>query len=165
MGLDDPARCRRLAITRVRHTSGLDQEQVNFLLGHWAVLGSLGDNEQLSGSQSDVPIAQLNGQLPLQHQKEIIALVVLVPGEFPFHLHHHQVVPVEGSHRSWLPVFVERGQFLGKVHSCHGSLASAPKHRFFKDSLPNPPNMDKSLLGPKKSAMNAPLWMTSWSRN
>jgi hypothetical protein len=75
---------------------------MRFLLGDWAML--------------DAP----DGEPALQHEEEVVGLVVLVPDELTFDLHDHEVVAVESPDGARLPMPGEAGELLGEVDRLHG---------------------------------------------
>jgi len=44
---------------------------------------------------------------------------MLVPGKLAFYFDHHQVVAIELSHRSGLPVLAEHGELLRQIDCLH----------------------------------------------
>jgi hypothetical protein len=92
---------------------------VSFFFRDWAMLDALRNNEQLTGTESDIALSHLYGDAPFENEKEIVSLVVLVPDERPFNFDDHQVVPVELANRSWLEVLGKQRQLLGQVDAVH----------------------------------------------
>ena len=117
--LNHPAGRCRLRITGVGRPGGFDQQQVHFFFSYRAVLHPLGHDEQLSRLQMNVPIPQLNDEVPLQHQEEIIRFVVLVPCKLALQLDHHEVMTVELAHRSGLPVLGKRRELVCEIDALH----------------------------------------------
>jgi hypothetical protein len=101
-GVDRPAR--------------LDQQYVCVLVGLGAVLHASRHNEQLSLTQLDVAVAQLDRQAPSKHEEEVVRVVVLVPDEFALHPHHHQLVVVQVAHDARAVGLVEQADLLREVH-------------------------------------------------
>ena len=66
-----------------------------------------------------VAIPQLDGDMPGENQKEIVGIVVLMPNEFTFDFHHHQVMAVEAADDARLPIFIERRKFLREIDWVH----------------------------------------------
>src|SRR5262249_39036165 len=60
-----------------------------------------------------------------QHQEEIIGVVVLVPHELSLELDHPQVVPVELTDRSRLPILGKHGELFREIDALHGSHLNA----------------------------------------
>ena len=82
LGLDDDSCCGRGCVARVWRALRLDEQYVGFFLCARAVLDALWDDVHLSRTQFDTAIAQLDGQLTLQHEEEVVRVVVLVPVEW-----------------------------------------------------------------------------------
>src|SRR5581483_3084120 len=70
-------------IAGVRRTGRLDQEDVHFAPRHGAVLDALWHDKDFAGIERDGAVAQLDVELALQHEKEIVGVVMLVPVERP----------------------------------------------------------------------------------
>ena len=68
---------------------------MNFLARDRAMLDAFRHHEQFARPERHGAVAQLDVELALQHQEEIVGLVVLVPDELALHLHDHHVVVVE----------------------------------------------------------------------
>jgi hypothetical protein len=88
---------------------------VHLVLRDGPVLDPLRNDEQVAGAQRDAAVAQLDRELTLQHEEEIVRVVVLVPDELALNLRDHDVVAVELGHGARLPVLGERGELLGEV--------------------------------------------------
>ena len=104
MGLDHASRRSRFAIPSVGRARRFDQQNVCLFFCHWTVLDTLGDDKQLAWTKRHVVLAHSDGNLPLEHEKEVIGLVVRVPDELALDLDHHQVMSVKLTDRSGLPV-------------------------------------------------------------
>jgi len=98
---------------------------MGLLLGDGAMLDALRHDEHLAFAQFDVPIPQLDRQAALQHQEEVVGVVVLVPVEWALHLHDHQVVAVELAYGAGAVVLGEAGQLLGQVDRVHDWLLAS----------------------------------------
>src|SRR5688572_20099815 len=103
--LDGSPSSGRLGVASVWCTRSLNEHDVGLLLGHRTMLNASGHYEDFPRAERHVLLAHLNGHPALEHEKEIVGVVVLVPDEVAFHLDDQQVMPVELPHRSWLPVF------------------------------------------------------------
>src|SRR6185437_11125205 len=76
---------------------------------------------RLAGIEGDRAIAQLNVERALEHKKEIVRLVMLVPMEGPFELGHHDVVGVIGRNRVRRETVGECRELFGEIGWCvHG---------------------------------------------
>jgi hypothetical protein len=78
-----------------------------------------GTNEQLAWARVYIPVSELNGDVSLQHKKEVVRILVPVPNKLPFQLHYPKVVAVELPDCSRLPVFGECRELLGKIDALH----------------------------------------------
>jgi hypothetical protein len=100
---------------------------VDLLLGDRAVLDSLGHDEQLTRPEGDIAITQLDDQAALEHEKEVIGVVVLVPHELALRLDDHEDVAVELVYRPRLPVLREGRQLLCQIHHVHVGPLPGPR--------------------------------------
>jgi polyisoprenoid-binding protein YceI len=66
------------------------------------------NNEHLTRFQCDYLFAHLNVYATLEHQKEIVRVIVLMPNKFALNLDHHQIVAIELTNHAGLPVLRER---------------------------------------------------------
>ena len=60
-------------------------------------------------------MAHLDRDLTLKYEKEVISIFMFVPDELTFDLDHHQIMAVELTDGSWLPVLCEGGKLFCKV--------------------------------------------------
>jgi hypothetical protein len=74
----NPRRGRR-RIARVGRAGRLDQEDVHLAARDGAMLDALRHHEDFAGIERDGAIAQLDVERTLEHEKEIVGVVVLVP--------------------------------------------------------------------------------------
>src|SRR5579859_4235274 len=91
----------------------LDQQHPGLVLRARAMLDAARHHVQLALFELDVAVAKLDRQAALEHEKEVIGLVVLVPDELALHLHHDHLVVVQHRHDARHPVLVESGQLVG----------------------------------------------------
>jgi hypothetical protein len=101
---------------------------VSLLLGKGAVLDTLWDDVHLSRTERDVALSHLDGELPLDDEEEVIGVFVPMPDELAFDLCEHEVVTVELTDDTRLPVFRERSQLVRDIDWVHGkSLPLLPR--------------------------------------
>ena len=79
------------------------------------MLDSLWYHKQLSGTQYDIPAAHLNRHSPLEHEEEVIRVVMFVPNKRAFHFDDHEIVPIELTDGSWLPMLCKRRECFRQV--------------------------------------------------
>jgi hypothetical protein len=53
---------------------------VGLLLGHWPVLNSPRDDQELALFQPDVTISKFHAEAAFGHQEQLVFVVVVVPG-------------------------------------------------------------------------------------
>ena len=66
-----------------------------FLLCHRQVLHSTGNDDELTGADRKITIAQLDYQGSFDHQKKLILVLMLVPYEFTLHPGKLHMVVIE----------------------------------------------------------------------
>ncbi len=88
---------------------------MRFLARDRAMLDAVRHDEHLAGPERHGAVAQLDVERALQHEEEIVGVVVLVPDELALHLHDHHVVAVVGRHGARRPVFGEAAELLGEI--------------------------------------------------
>jgi len=78
---------------------------MSLVLGDRPVLNALGHHEYFARTKSNSSVSQLNRDMPNENQEEIVRIVMPVPNEFALDLHDHEVVTVEATDHSRLPIF------------------------------------------------------------
>jgi hypothetical protein len=76
-------------------------------------------DDALSGLQLDGIIPELHPELALPDHKELVFVVVMMPGELAAHLDDLDVLPVEGGDDLGALVLVEEGEFFIKGYAVH----------------------------------------------
>src|SRR5262245_14838377 len=80
---------------------------------------SLRNHAHLSRPETDVPVAHLNRHPAFQNEKEVVRVVMFVPHEFALQFGDHDVVPIELTNSSWLPMLRERREAFRQIDSLH----------------------------------------------
>src|SRR5262245_20725846 len=80
---------------------------------------SLRNHTHLSRPETDVPVAHLNRHPAFQDEKEVVRVVMFVPHEFALQFRDHDVVPIELTNSSWLPMLGERREAFRQINSLH----------------------------------------------
>lgn len=117
--LDYRARRGSRGIARVRRPCRFDEQHVRLLLRSRTVFHAAGYHEEFSFAEDDISFTHLDGEPALQHKKEIVRIVVLVPRERALDLDDHEIVAIELANRLRPIVFGERGQFLREIYALH----------------------------------------------
>lgn len=126
---------RAAGIPGVDYTRRLDEYGVHFARGDRTVLDATRYDEHLPWAEGDVAVSQLDGELPRNHQEQLVGLLMRVPHELTLELHELDFVIVEPRHNLRRPVLGDEGEFLNKVDGCvrHdtslGSLQLSPNER------------------------------------
>ena len=81
IALDLPPRRGGRGIARIRRTFRFDQQHMRFVFGVGRVLDAFRHDEHFALLQRHVAVAEADDDLALQHQEEIVSVVVLVPGK------------------------------------------------------------------------------------
>ena len=78
---------------------------MGLVLSDRSVLNALGHYKYFAWTKPNSPVSQLNSDMPNENQEKIVRIVMLVPNEFALDLHDHEVVTVEATDNSRLPIF------------------------------------------------------------
>ena len=71
------------------------------------MLHPLGYDEHLAWPERDISFTHLNRDSAFEYQEEVVRVFVRVPNELAFDFDDHEVVAIELTYRSGLPVLVE----------------------------------------------------------
>jgi hypothetical protein len=96
-------RCRRSA--SIRRSAGFNEKNMGLVLSDRPVLNALGHYKNFARTKPNSAVSQLNRDVPNENQEKIVRIVMFVPNEFPLDLHDHEVVTVEATDDSRLPIF------------------------------------------------------------
>jgi hypothetical protein len=108
-----------LRVPSIRGSRWFDKQHVCLFLGNWAVLHAPGHDEKLPWTKDNISFSHLNRKSTLQDEKEIISIVVLVPGEWAFDLDDHEIVAIELADGFGPIVLRKSGQFPRKIDALH----------------------------------------------
>ncbi len=103
-------------IARVQRRGGLEQQDVDLLVGDGPVLHAPGHDQELALLQADLSVTEVHAEPSLHDQEEFVLVVVLVPDELALELDQLDVLAVEFADDLRAPVVLEEGQLLGEVH-------------------------------------------------
>ena len=78
---------------------------MGLVLSDRSVLDALGHYKYFARTKPNSAVSQLNCDMPNENQEKIVRIVMLVPKEFALDLHDHEVVTVEATDNSRLPIF------------------------------------------------------------
>ena len=92
---------------------------MRLLLCNGTVLRTLRNNEQLTRLQGHAAISQTYREPPFEDEEEVIGVFMSVPHEFSLNFDYHEVVVIELTDGSRLPILNERRELLGEVDSIH----------------------------------------------
>jgi hypothetical protein len=90
---------------------------MNLLARDRSMLNTFGHDIEFARTERHRAIPQFDVQTAFQDEKEIVGVVVLVPGELSLHLHHHHVAVVEGRDRARRPEIPKSREFVGKRYA------------------------------------------------
>ncbi len=96
-------RCR--LVPSIRRSARFNEKNMGLVFSDRSVLYALGHYKYFAWTKPNSAVSQLNSDMPNENQKEIVGIVVLVPNEFALDLHDHEVVAVEATDNSRLPIF------------------------------------------------------------
>jgi hypothetical protein len=109
-------------VPNIPGVQGVDRFEANdprFLVRARPMLHASRHDDTLSGLQLDGMIPELHPELAFPDHKELVFVVVMVPGELAAHLDDLDVLPVEGGDDLRAPVLVEEGEFFIKGYAVH----------------------------------------------
>src|SRR6185369_3764670 len=108
----------------VEGRGGLEEEDVGLYLGRRPVLDAARHDEHLSLVEDDVAVAQLHPQAPLDHQEQLVLVIVVVPDEGALELDQLDGLAVQLGHQLGGVVLLEQRKLLGDVDFLHGESIS-----------------------------------------
>ena len=80
---------------------------MNFINGDGPVLNTSRNNQELTFLKLDTTIAKLHAEAPLDHQKQLILQVVVMPNKLTLKLDELDVLTIQLADNLGIPVFVE----------------------------------------------------------
>lgn len=92
---------------------------MRLLLCNRTVLHALRNNEQLARLQGHAAISKTNRKPSFEDKEEVIGVIMFVPHEFSLDSGHHEVMAIELTDRSRLPVLSKCRELLGEIDSIH----------------------------------------------
>src|SRR5713101_626122 len=109
-------------ITGVKSRLRLEKNQVHFFLGYGQVLDAAGNDDEFTCPYDFLPVAELHAQLPLNHKKELIFMVVMVPHELALEFYSLHVAVIQLGDDPGPPVIMEASEFLVQIDCSHRYL-------------------------------------------
>src|SRR5271157_3376582 len=89
---------------------------MDLLFGNWAMLDASGHDWKLAFLQPDIAVPELHPESPLDHQEQLVFVVMLMPNKLALEFHQLDVLPVQLANDPGAPVIVEEGELLTQVH-------------------------------------------------
>src|SRR5262245_37408575 len=85
-------------------------------------------DEHLTGLQRDVPVAQMDGHLPVEHDEDLVGFGVGMPDELPLDPHQLEVIVVHLGDDPRRPALTEAAELRGKIdRSVRHGLSCSPR--------------------------------------
>jgi hypothetical protein len=103
-------------IASVQGRFRFDQNDVDLVFRHWHVFDSTGNDNEFSGADSNIAVAQPYEQLTLRHEEQLVLIFVMMPNELAFELCQLDVGVVQLGGDLWSPVVAEQIEFLSDIH-------------------------------------------------
>ena len=100
----------------------LEQENVHLFFGNRPVLDATRNDQKLALLQPYVVIAEFHPKSALDHQEQLVLVIVMMPDERLGKLDQLDVLPVQLTDDPWLEIVIEQGQFLSNVDLFHNAL-------------------------------------------
>lgn len=102
----------------VEGAGGFEEEDTDFFFGDRAVFDATRYNEEFAGLQRDgvgkaVGIAMLHFEFSLDHEKEFVFKLVVMPDKFSREFDQFDVLAIEFSNDFWRPVCGELVELFG----------------------------------------------------
>jgi hypothetical protein len=93
----------------------LKEKHSDFLRCDRSMLDPAGNHQEVSLHQVDAAVTELHPEGAVEHQEELIFLLVVVPHELAPELHQLHGLPVELGDNLRTPVLVNRSQLFAKT--------------------------------------------------
>jgi hypothetical protein len=91
-------------ISGVEGRSGLEQENLNLLLGERAVLDAALDDNEFARFKPFAAVGEIHAETPFDHEKHFVFVVVMMPDEFALKLHQFDLLAIQLTGDFGLPV-------------------------------------------------------------
>jgi hypothetical protein len=105
-----------LHVARVQRRTRLEQQNVGFLIGHWAVFDATRNDQELALLQPNMAIPELHAEPAFDHQEKLVLVVVVVPYEGGLELDQLHQLAVEFADNLRFPGVGETGEFFGEIY-------------------------------------------------
>src|SRR6266540_2962828 len=115
-------------IAGVDHGPRLEHQDRRLGLGDRLVVRAGRHHVHLPGAQHHVAGVHPQGQLAIDHEEELVAVLVAVPHELPVHLGQAYVVVVDRRHRPGRPDLTDLSQLLRQVDALHSCFSCCGDH-------------------------------------
>ena len=89
----------------------LEQHNPGFFIGDRLVFHAAGNDDHLACGERLHPVAIMHVKRPLEHEKELVLIVVAVPHELALDFGDFDVLAVEGSHDVGVPMVGDQVKF------------------------------------------------------
>src|SRR5579864_5427404 len=106
-------------ITGVEGGLGLEQDNMDLVVGFWQVLDAFGHDDEFTGRDEDVAIAEAHFHAAFHDEKHFVFVVVVVPDERAFKFHDFHVGVVDFADDFRAPVFGDLGELFIQIHDFH----------------------------------------------
>ena len=101
-----------------------EKQHVDLFISDMAMFHTSGHDEELALHQPDVAVPALHSVSPVDHQKQPVLVVLLMPDELALEFYHFNVLPVQLAHDLGIPLIVEGGKFLPNVQGASWDSAN-----------------------------------------
>src|SRR5262249_34452100 len=112
-----------LDITGVARGRRLEQQDLDFFVGHPPVLNPARYDQEFPFPQLHRAVTELDAEAPADHEKELVLHLVMMPDESPLALDQLHLLPVEFTDDLRAPVLAEPGKLFGKIDFFHRHLS------------------------------------------
>jgi hypothetical protein len=84
-----------LDVAGIKRGLWLDEHDLDFFVCAWAMLHAARHDKKLSGFDLNISGAELHSELSLDHQEELVFVLMMVPDEFTLELGELYIVLIE----------------------------------------------------------------------
>jgi hypothetical protein len=106
-------------VPRIERSRGFEEQDVDLFVRDWAMLDAPRDYYQFILREVDRPVAELHAKSPLDHQEQLVLLLVVMPYKLALELDQLDMLAVQFGQDDWRPIIVDLGEFGGKRDLLH----------------------------------------------
>jgi hypothetical protein len=97
-----------------------DEDDVDFLVRHGAMLDAAGDDDEFAGANYRLVVSEFHAQRALRYEKEFVFMVVMMPDEFALYFDDFDLRLVQFADDALFPMVREKAELFTEIDSLHG---------------------------------------------